>query len=181
MAKRGRKTTLTKSVLERIQPFCGSGLTEKTMMQRAGVPEGTWNRWKAKASTTKTGIYREFRELLAKDEADVEDRVLAPWMLEVDKGNIKAIELALKRNPKLRGKFKEEPTEIKQENTGGPDTINDRINEYYAELERRGIPGGFKRPTKPLESQVGTLRSDGVKESVYPSGTDDETDRAANE
>ena len=59
----------------------------------------------------KERIFLQFRKLLEQNTAAMDKRILTPWMKEVDAGNMKAIELAIKRHPRLRKEFKEETAE----------------------------------------------------------------------
>lgn len=112
MAKRGRKTKLTKAVLAKLESYKGKGYTDETLATFINVHPVTFSDWKQKALKAKRGIFHELHCALEAEEAAVEERIVNPWMEEVDKGNVKAIELAMKRHPRMRAKFKEEAAEV---------------------------------------------------------------------
>ncbi|MGA7075196.1 MAG: hypothetical protein WBZ42_01420 [Halobacteriota archaeon] len=111
-SKAGRKTKLTKSVLNTLREAEGELYTDKTLAHMANVTPQTFCAWRKKASTAKSGIFLEFFELLCHLDAAVEERIVNSWMREIDNGNIRAIELALRRHPRLRSVFREEPAEV---------------------------------------------------------------------
>ena len=64
MAKRGRKTKLTSSIVEKICNGVRLGFTYEHAAQLAGVGYSTFNAWKKKGETAKSGQFREFREAI---------------------------------------------------------------------------------------------------------------------
>jgi len=144
--KRGRKTKLTRSLLDKLNKLKetkGGFYTDKTLAQIANVHPKTFGAWKAQASTAKAGIFLDFHYLLCDLEAVLEVRIIDSLMDQVDKGNIRAIELAMRRHPHLRKTFREEPAESKTElallQDKNKDVIAERVEEYWAELKRRRI------------------------------------------
>ena len=113
-SKTGRKSKLTKSVLNALQEAEGELYTDKMLAHIANVTPQTFCAWKKKANTAKSGIFFELFELLCHLDAAADERILKPWMEEVDKGNIKAIELAIRRHPRLRAEFRETPIDVEQ-------------------------------------------------------------------
>jgi hypothetical protein len=112
MAKRGRKTKLTPAVIKRIRAHKGEGLTDRALARVAGVGKSTFYEWIKKAPKAKSSIYRDFRDALEDEEAAVDTRITNPLMAKVDEDDMKAIETAMKRHPRLKSEFKEEPTEV---------------------------------------------------------------------
>lgn len=112
MAKRARKTKLTKAVLKKIQSCQGKAYTDSRLAELIGISATTFSLWRTKGSRARSGLFRDFYKALEADEAAVEERFVNPWMKKVDQGDIKAIELGLKRHPRMRRKFKEEPVEV---------------------------------------------------------------------
>jgi hypothetical protein len=78
--KRGRKTKLTKSVLNKLKATEGKAYTDKTLAQIANVTPQTFSAWKAKGSTAKAGIFLLFFELLCDLEVALEVRVIDSLM-----------------------------------------------------------------------------------------------------
>ena len=72
-------------------------------------------------------------------------RIVDSLMAEVDKGNIRAIELAMRRHPHLRKTFREEPAVSKTElefelhQDKNKDVIEERTKQFWAELEQRRL------------------------------------------
>ena len=106
-SKAGRKSKLTKSVLNTLREAGEELYTDKMLAHIANVTPRTFLNWKKKASIAKSGIFFELAELLCHLDAAADERILKPWMEEIDKGNIRAIELAIRRHPRLRAEFRE--------------------------------------------------------------------------
>lgn len=116
-SKAGRKTKLTQSVLKKIQAHKGECLTDRALANIVHVTPETFSHWRTKAATVRSGIFLQFLQVLHEDDAATDERILKPWMKEIDNGNIKAIELAMKRHPRLRTEFREGSLEIEQSGT----------------------------------------------------------------
>ena len=152
---RGRKTKLTESVLNKLRATEGKGYLDKTLAQIVNVHPDTFSAWKAKGSTAKAGIFYRFHLLLCDLEAALEVRVIDALMAEVDKGNIRAIELAMRRRPHLRKTFREEPiqavTELELNEDRNKDVIEERTKKFIADLESRGY---YVRPQEAIDKRI---------------------------
>jgi len=146
---RGRKTKLTEAVLNKLRATEGKAYTDKTLAQIANVHPDTFSAWKAKASTAKSGIFYLFHLLLCDLEASLEVRILDPWLDQIDNGNIRAIELAIRRHPRLREMFREEPIQAKTDlkihedtNIGRLIIADKELSELWTETLRRAKRSG---------------------------------------
>lgn len=112
--KMGRKSKLTPTVLNRLAPFVGEGYTDQTLAALAGVTKQTFDVWKGKSKAAKTGVFANFRHLYEDIQAEEQKIVIKSLVDGVKAGDLKAIELAMRRHPRLRAEFKEAPQGIEQ-------------------------------------------------------------------
>jgi len=150
----GRHSKLTQASLNAIAAHLGEGCLDRDFAHLCGVCRDTFGDWKRKGKKAKGGIYFKLNLLLEQDVVMLDERIQKPWMKKVDEGDSKAIEMALKKHPRLRAEFKEEPTEIKGEHKVTTDVISSRVDEYFTELQKRGLVSGSEilrdNSTKPL-------------------------------
>lgn len=69
--KRGRRSKLTPELIEQIAQDVGIGVPVKDACVRAGIGTSTYHRWRERAETARSGISRDFRESLARGEANL--------------------------------------------------------------------------------------------------------------
>lgn len=72
MARRGRKTKLTKKVQEQICTFIRMGLTQEIAARAAGINPDTFYKWKSRGEKAKSGVHKEFSEALELAQAEAE-------------------------------------------------------------------------------------------------------------
>lgn len=68
----GRKTILTKDLIERICKSIREGNYKNVACQAVGIGESTFYSWLAKGEANKAGLYVEFVEAIKKAEAEAE-------------------------------------------------------------------------------------------------------------
>jgi hypothetical protein len=118
MSKKGRKTKLTKGVLDRLRKCKSKGYTDSTLASIACVTAETFGNWKTKSLTAKRGIFFEFFDLYEELQAQEQKIIVDSTFAEAKGGNMKAVELAMKRHPRLRQVFKEEVQKAETEHKG---------------------------------------------------------------
>jgi hypothetical protein len=72
MAKTGRPTKLTPELQEKLCNLISRGFQLERAAELAGIGKSTFFRWKDKAKTAKSGIYRDFREAVKEADAKAE-------------------------------------------------------------------------------------------------------------
>lgn len=112
--KRGPKTKLTPAVIKKLRPFVEEGFTDQTLARIAKVTKGTFNVWKRKSKTAKSGSLYQFKLLYEDIESAEQKLVVTALVDKIKERDIKAVELAMRRHPRLRSEFKEAPTGIEQ-------------------------------------------------------------------
>lgn len=137
----GRRSKLNQAALNKIQEHLGEGYLDRDFANLLNVHPDTFSDWKIKGEKAKSGIFYRFHLLLLQDIAQLDRRITKPWLSKVDEGDMKAIEAALKKHPRLRAEFKEEPLKSESNITledKNKDVINERIAKFIAQLQQRG-------------------------------------------
>jgi hypothetical protein len=171
MVKTGRPTKFNADRAAIIIDLVRKGNFKETAARAARITTRTLDNWVAAGKKAKSGRFFDFFTALELADAEAEANAVERWINHQGNSPEAAKEYLRRRFPHWNVADKQE---IKQENTES-DLTKDRMNEYFEQLKRRGIPRGLKESA---------LLRDGADESVYPSGgstTDDETDRASDE
>lgn len=172
MGKTGRPTKFNAERAAIIIDLVRKGNFKETAARAARITTHTLDNWVAAGKKAKSGRFFDFFTALELADAEAEAVAVERWINHQDNSPEATKEYLRRRFPHWNVADKQE---IKQENVEGPDLIKDRMNEYFEQLKRRGIPRGLKESSLP---------SDGADESVHPSGgsaADDEADRASDE
>ena len=160
----GRPTKFNKERCDKILELVRNGNFKTTAAQVAGVNPETLNAWIRKGNASKSGKYFEFSVALEAAEAEAEDNAVAKIQTKMNDSTIPAILDYMRR--RFAHWNVTDKAEIKQEIKEDVDTIDARVNEYFAERKRRGISGS-------------DLLRDDTDESVHTDNA--ETDNADSE
>jgi len=162
----GRPTKFTKERCDKILELVRNGNFKTTAAQVAGVHRETLNEWIRKGNAAKSGKYFEFSVALEAAEAEAEDNAVAKIQTKMNDSTIPAILDYMRR--RFAHWNVPDKAEIKQEIKEDTDTIDARVNEYFAERKRRGISGS-------------DLLCDDTEEPLHTDNADSETGDASKE
>ena len=152
----GRPTKFTKDRCNKILKYIREGNFKHTAARRAGVHKDTLNEWINKGNAAKSGKYAEFSAAVLEAEAEAETNAVAKIHVKMNDSSIPAIlDYMRRRFPDWNVTDK---AEIKQEIKEDVDTIDARVNEYFAERAKRGL-----------------LLRDDSEESIHTDNADSET------
>lgn len=77
MAKRGRKSKLTKELIKEASDIIKMGNYTETVCDYLGISKNTWYRWMKEGEQAKRGLKSEFSDAIKKAQAHAEIRNLA--------------------------------------------------------------------------------------------------------
>ena len=154
-----RPTKFTKERANKIIQYVRDGNFKTTAARAAGVETRTLDRWIEAGKAGKNKELKLFCLALDKAEADAEDAAVKRWIKHQDKSP-EAIKEYLRR--RFSHWNVTDKAEIKQEIKEDTDTIDARVNEYFAERKRRGISGS-------------DLLRDDTEEPLHTDNADSET------
>jgi hypothetical protein len=69
--RRGRRLKLTEELIAQLEKDISISVPVRIAAQRAGIGESTYYRWHERAERARSGVFREFRERIARAEANL--------------------------------------------------------------------------------------------------------------
>src|SRR5665647_1852880 len=150
----GRPSKLTESRMEQLTEALRSGNYRIDACRAAGIHYNTLLAWEKKGESQKSGEYAEFLEALRIAEAEAVVSNVEVITTAAQRGDWRAAAWFLEHKyPNNWARLDKRAIEDMIPNTS-KDVIQERINEYWAERERRGIGSKCKVSVEDTNSDV---------------------------